>query len=169
MTHDLQIKDRQSGAILVIALVFLVAISLLAVGSMGSTNIGLHLAQNEESRVAAEQGAQALADVIVSDPGTTPVVGLSGYTICTIGEANCNRNDLSISNALMSAAIANGYVSGRVQRQGPSFRPPPRVVESSIDKFTSASFEVTTTYDRTDESLGRKQITEGVLVLVPNM
>jgi len=169
MTHDLQSKDRQSGAILVIALVFLVAISLLAVGSMGSTNIGLHLAQNEESRIAAEQGAQALADVIVSDPGTTPVVGLSGYTICTTGEANCNRNDLPISNALMSAAIASGYVSGRVQRQGPSFRPPPRVVESSIDKFTSASFEVTTTYDRTDESLGRKQITEGVLVLVPNM
>jgi hypothetical protein len=55
-----------------------------------------------------------------------------------------------------------------VQREGPLLRPPPRSVESSIDKFSSASFEVTTTYDRTDESLGRQQITEGVLVLVPN-
>ena len=47
------------------------------------------------------------------------------------------------------------------------FRPPPRVVESSIDKFTSACFRVTTTYDRMDEGLGRQQVTEGVLVLVP--
>jgi len=48
-------------------------------------------------------------------------------------------------------------------------RPPPRAVESSIDKFTAASFQVITTYDRVDEKLGRQQITEGVLVLVPNM
>ena len=54
-----------------------------------------------------------------------------------------------------------------MQRWGPLLRPPPRSVESSIDKFSSASFEIITTYDRTDESLGKQQITEGVLVLVP--
>ena len=42
-------------------------------------------------------------------------------------------------------------------------------VESSIDKFTSASFTVVTEYDRVDEGLGRQQITEGVLVLVPKL
>jgi len=162
-------RTRQSGAILVIALVFLVALSLLAVGSMGSSNIGLHMAQNEESRVAAEQGAQALADAIVSDTGTTPVIGTSGFTICTSGETGCDRNDLPIANAVLANAIAEGVISARVQRQGPAFRPPPRIVESSIDKFSSASFEVTTTYDRVDEKLGRQQITEGVLVLVPRL
>ncbi len=162
-------QQKQEGAILVIALVFLVAISLLAIGSMGSSNIGLHMAMNEESRIAAEQGAQALADAIVSDTGTTPVVGASGFTICTVGESNCDRTDLPVSNAVLQAAISAGYISARVQRNGPQFRPPPRIVESSIDKFTSASFEVTTTYDRVDESLGRVQITEGVLVLIPNM
>jgi hypothetical protein len=54
-----------------------------------------------------------------------------------------------------------------VERVGPIFRPPPRVVESSIDKFTSAGFRVTTTYDRMDEGLGRQQVSQGVLVLVP--
>jgi hypothetical protein len=160
---------RQSGAILVISLIFLVAISLLAVGSMGSSNIGLHMALNEESRVIAEQGAQAMADAIVSETGTTPVVGGGGFTICTIGEAGCDRTDLPVSNAFLQSAIANGYLSARVQRLGPDFGPPPRIVESSIDKFSSASFEVTTTYDRVDEALGRQQITEGVLVLVPKM
>jgi hypothetical protein len=160
-------RQRQGGAILVITLVFLLAISVLTVSSMQSSNIGLFMAQNEESRITAAQGAQALADAIVSNPAATPVVGGAGYTICTPGESNCNRSDLTITDAVLADAIAKGYITGRVQREGPLLRPPPRSIASSIDKFTSASFEVTTTYDRTDESLGRQQITEGVLVLVP--
>ena len=107
------------------------------------------------------------ADAIVSDPGTTPVIGNSGYTLCTYSGNDCDRADLAIENETLTAAIASNIVSARVERMGPAFRPPPRILESSIDKFSSASFEVTTTYDRVDESLGRQQITEGVLVLVP--
>ena len=158
---------RQHGAILVISLVILIAISWLSVASMRSSNIGLRMAQNEESRIAAEQGAQALADAIVSDPQTTPVVGGSGFTICTPGEAACNRYDLPVANSVLAYDISAGDLTARVQRMGPLFRPPPRVIESSIDKFSTASFEVIATYDRADESLGRQQIVEGVLVLVP--
>ena len=160
-------KHRQRGAILVVALMFLVAITLFTISSMRSSNIGLFMAQNEESRVAATQAAQALADAIVASPASTPVVGTSGYTACTANEAGCNRNDLPVTDPMLSYAIANNYINARVERTGTIFRPPPRVVETSIDKFTSASFRVTTTYDRVDEGLGREQITEGVLVLVP--
>jgi len=158
---------KQSGAILVITMLFLVAISVLAVTSMQSSNIGLFMAQNEESRIAAAQGAQALADAIVANPAATPVVGGNGFTICTPGEAGCDRTDLPVSNSILATSVAKGHVTARVVREGPLFRPPPRSVESSIDKFNSASFEVVTTFDRTDEQLGRQQITEGVLVLVP--
>ena len=160
-------QARQQGAVLVVTMLFLVAISLLAVSSMQSSNIGLYMAQNEESRVAAAQGAQALADAIVANPASTPVVGDSGFTICTPGEADCNRSDLPVTNPVLATSVAKGHITARVEREGPLFRPPPRSIESSIDKFNSASFEVTTTYDRTDEQLGRTQITEGVLVLVP--
>ena len=78
-------RRRQQGAILVIALMFLIAITLYTISSMRSSNIGLYIAQNEESRVAAEQAAQALADAIVASPASTPVVGVSGYTACTPG------------------------------------------------------------------------------------
>jgi Tfp pilus assembly protein PilX len=159
--------EQQRGAILVITLVFLIAISMLTVSSMQSSNIGLHMAQNEESRLTAAQGAQALADAIVSIPAATPVIGGAGFTICTAGEADCNRTDLPITDPVLATAIANGHISARVKREGQLFRPPPRSVESSIDKFSSASFEVTTTYDRSDEGLGMQQITEGILVLVP--
>jgi len=160
-------RQHQSGAILVVALVFLVAITLLTTSSMRSSNIGLFLAQNEESRISADQAAQALADAIVANPASTPVVGKSGFTFCTAGGYNCDRTDLPVENPVLAEAISSTQMSAKVERTGTVFRPPPRVVESSIDKFSSASFRVTTTFDRVDEGLGRQQITEGVLVLVP--
>jgi hypothetical protein len=162
-------KHKQGGAILVVALMFLVAITLYTISSMRSSNIGLFMAQNEESRVTAEQAAQALADAIVASPASTPVVGTTGYTACTAGESGCNRNDLPVTDPVLAYAVANDYIRARVERTGTIFRPPPRVVETSIDKFSSASFRVVTTYDRVDEGLGREQVTEGVLVLVPKL
>ena len=159
---------RQSGVILVTSLVFLVAITLLTLASMRSSNIGLHMAQNEESRAVATQGAQALADAIASDPNTTPVIGEPGYTICTATVYNCTRNDLSMTNDVMAEYAASGAISARVLRMSPALRPAPRGVESSIDKFVGASFQVTSTYDRTQEGLGRQTVVEGILVLVPS-
>jgi hypothetical protein len=167
MRNYAALQRRQGGAILVIALMFLVAITLFTISSMRSSNIGLFMAQNDESRIAAEQAAQALADAIVASPASTPVVGEPGYTACTAGETGCNRNDLPVNDPELASAVANDYIQARVERTGTIFRPPPRVVETSIDKFTSASFRVVTTYDRIDEGLGHEQVTEGVLVLVP--
>ena len=169
MRNYAALQRRQGGAILVVALMFLVAITLFTISSMRSSNIGLFMAQNDESRIAAEQAAQALADAIVASPASTPVVGEPGYTACTAGETGCNRNDLPVNDPVLASAVANDYIHARVERTGTLFRPPPRVVETSIDKFTSASFRVVTTYDRIDEGLGHEQVTEGVLVLVPKL
>ena len=84
-----------------------------------------------------------------------------------MSETDCDRYDLPVGDAVLEAAVASDHIRARVERVGPIFRPPPRVVESSIDKFTSAGFRVTTTYDRMDEGLGRQQVSQGVLVLVP--
>lgn len=158
---------RQSGVILVTSLVFLIAITLLAIASMRSSNIGLHMAQNEESRILAVQGAQAMADAIVSDPSTTPVIGEPGFTICTATQYNCQRNDLTMTNPIMAEYSTSGVVSARVERMFPALRPAPRGVESSMDKFVGASFEVRSTYDRVNEGLGQQTVVEGILVLVP--
>ncbi|NCF50345.1 hypothetical protein GWP57_01950 [Gammaproteobacteria bacterium] len=165
--QDFTFRRHQQGAILVIALMFLLTITLFTISSMRSSNIGLKMAQNEESRVAAVQAAQALADAIVANPASTPVVGTTGFTVCTAGQAGCTRNNLAVNDEILAAAVASNHLAARVERTGTIFRPPPRIVESSIDKFSSASFRVTTTYDRVAEGLGRQQITEGVLVLVP--
>lgn len=160
---------RERGAILVVALLFLVAITLLTVSSMQSSNLGLMMSQNEESRMVAEQGAQAIADFVISNPATTPVTGTVGFTICTPNVAGCDRNDLPIDQPVLASGVAADELSARVQRMAPALRPPPRLVGSSVDKFSSASFTVTSTYDRSEDSLGRQQITEGVMVLVPTL
>jgi hypothetical protein len=94
-------------------------------------------------------------------------VGDTGYTACTAGETGCNRNDLPVTNPLLASAVENNHLQARVERTGAAFRPPPRAVSTSLDKFSSASFRVTTTFDRVEDGLGREQISEGVLVLVP--
>ena len=164
--QDFKIARKQEGAILVVALMFLVVITLITISSMRSSRIGLHMAQNDESRISAIQSAQALSDAIVANPGSTPVVGSTGFTACTAGESGCNRNDLAVDNLILTGQIDSDYVSARVERIGTVYRPPPRVVESSLDKFTSASFSITTTFDRAEDGLGTQQVTEGVLVLV---
>jgi Tfp pilus assembly protein PilX len=168
LISDLSIK-RQNGAVLIVALLFLVAISLLTLASMRASNIGLRMAHNEESSVVANQGAQALADFVVSRSETTPVTGTAGFTICTTHEPNCDRNDLPVNNAALAGGVAARQVSVRVQRMAPAFRPPPRTVGASLDKFTSASFRVSATYDRTTDLLGQQQIVEGVMILVPTL
>ena len=169
MAYKQNSAHKQDGVILIVALVFLIAISLLSIAAVKSSNFGLRMAQNDESRIAAEQGAQAVADAIISDSRTTPVINDPGYTVCTVNEAGCSANDLVLDNATLASAVTSGYISARVERMSPALRPPPRVTESSIDKFLAASFEATSTYDRVDEGLGTQRVTEGVLVLVPAM
>jgi Tfp pilus assembly protein PilX len=166
LRQDFNLARKERGAILVISLVFLVAITLFTISSMRTSRIGLHMAQNDESRIAAVQTAQALADAIVANPGSTPVIGMTGYTACTAGESSCNRNDLAVDNETLTGKIDSDYISARVERVGTVYRPPPRIVESSLDKFTSASFTITTTFDRAEDGLGTQQVTEGVLVLI---
>ncbi|HEY5623311.1 MAG TPA: hypothetical protein VIV14_06085 [Gammaproteobacteria bacterium] len=159
--------NKQSGAILVIVLVFLGVVTLLSVSSMHGSTTGIHMAQNEEARFIGVQEAQALTEAVVSDPGTTPVIGGAGFSICTAGEPGCDRYGIPLPPYLTNE-VAVGRLSARIERLTPPNKPPPRVVESSIDKFSTASFQVSATYDRTQEGLGRVELAEGIIVLVPN-
>lgn len=151
------------------ALIFLVAITLLTVASMRSSSIGMRMAQNEQARISAEQGAQSLADAIVSNPASTSVVNDVGYTVCTTGETGCDSNALVPSDSTVAAAVSSGYVTARVERLEPLFRNPYRsgTGASGLGDFEMATFEVIATFDRSAAGLGRQTVAEGVMVLVP--
>jgi hypothetical protein len=163
MTH----WNGQTGATLTIALIFLAVISLLSVASMRSSTMGVRMAQNEEARFTAIQAAQAFTEAIVASPVSTPVIGGAGFSNCTVGHPGCNLYGIVIPNGYVADHVAAGNLTARVERLTPPEKPPPRVLESSIDKFSAASFQITATFDRTDERLGRVELVEGLLVLVP--
>jgi len=165
-THP-PVRASETGAALITALVFLGVITVLSITSMRESTIGVRMAQNEEARLSGLQTAQALTEAVIATPAATPVIGGAGFSICTAGEAACNRYGIPLP-PVVANDVAQGHLSARVQRMTPPQKPPPRVLESSIDKFSAASFQVTATYDRTDEGLGAVQLVEGMIVLVPN-
>ena len=167
MARLIHSRTSQSGAILVIALVFIGIITLLSMSSMRGSTTGINLAQNEEARFAGIQQAQALTEAIVSDPATTPVIGGAGFSICTAAEPGCDLYDVVLPPDI-EIEVVLGRLSARIERLSPPTKPPPRAVESSIDKFSAASFQISATYDRSAEGLGRVELAEGIIVLVPN-
>lgn len=169
MRQSTALSSGERGVALITALIFLVVISLLSISSMRAARVELRMSSNAEARSVAFQTAQAMLDAIAVNPSATPVVGGSGYRVCTPTEAGCNRNDLALTGGLFAAEIANAELRARVERMDPAERPPPRGTESSIDKFDAAAFEVRTTYDRAAQRGGRIVIVDGLLVLVPKM
>jgi hypothetical protein len=157
----------ERGATLITTLIFLAIVSILSVTSMRSGRIGVRMSQNEEARFSALETAQGLTEIITGQPAMTPVIGDAGFAICTPGVPNCNLNNIALPPGYLADQVAAGHLSARVERLTPNEKPPPRLTNSSIDKFSAASFEVIATFDRTDESLGRVRLSEGVLVLIP--
>jgi hypothetical protein len=160
-------RNTEHGAALTTALIFLAVISLLSVASIRSSTMGVRMSQNEEARFSAIQGAQAFTEAIIASPASTPVVGGAGFSNCTVGQQGCNLYGIAAPVGYVAQQVAAGNLSARVERLTPPDKPPPRVLESSIDKFSAASFQITATFDRSDEGLGRAQLVEGLLVLVP--
>ena len=166
------VKSKQTGAVLFTALIFMVVMTVIALASIRSSTLELRMSLNEETRVTAFQRAQALSDSIMFAPGTTPVIGAVGYRICTASvplSVTCDQRDLVIPDVNIQASVAAGHLSAVVERLGSERRPPPRGIESSVDKFGAATFRVESTYDREAEGLGRSDLNEGIMVLVPKL
>lgn len=156
----------QRGAVLVTALVFLVVLTLLSVTSIRSSTIGVRMALNEEARFASLQAAQAMTEALAAAPDATLVVGGAGFANCTDGESGCDLYTLPVPAGYLSDEVGAGNLSGRVNRLSAPDMPPPRVLESSLDKFSATTFQVSATFDRTEEGLGRARLVEGLLILV---
>lgn len=157
-------KHQQSGAALVTTLLLLVIVTLTSLAAIRSSRLELRMAGNTESRLQAFQAAQALTDAVFATPALVPVVGGTGFRICTPTLPACDRNSLDVPGALQPH-IDVGELTGVVLQQGEGIVP--RGLETSADRFSGVRFQVTTTFDRTEANLGRSSVVQGMLVLVP--
>lgn len=159
-------RQAQRGAALITALIFLIIITMLSLSAMRSSILELRQASNDELRVAAFESAQAIIDAVMNTPGNMPVVGDVGFLICTKYET-CEDTSLTLTGGLYADEIEDQQVRVRVERLGPLFGPPPRGLGTSARNLTAASFKIEADYNRTDDGLGRADLAQGVMVVVP--
>lgn len=167
--------ESQRGIALVVALIFLIVISIIGVSAVKFTSADVRSALNDEHRVAAFQNAQSVLDAIVSDPNNTPVVGTGGYTICTEGmeattELPCDgTTQIDLGTTMFDDDISAGEVSASVQLTAFGRAPPrSRGRASSAALFRAANFRLQSTYDKTASGQGRTVINQGLILLVPD-
>ena len=161
-----------SGAVLLLAMVFLLLLALVAAGVMQTGILEFHMTGNNQFQEEAFQRAQAVATELSLDPNNFMMVGDVGYTLCMAGDASadCDRHDL---DAALSGAVPPGVaLAYRVVRRGPLLLPgfPIREGErraSGEALFDAAIFEVDVRVAGGERRLGTARVAQGIAVRVP--
>lgn len=168
--------NRQTGAALATALIFLVIITLLGLTSIRSTTVELRMAQNEQIRLDATEVSQAAIDNVLANNASTPVtlaVGNSNcYSAASLGTTYCSSNNPNLE-AQFSDDMFTGHSHVTVERMGPEFRSIPRQnIENETTNGTSSQhfkgtlFAVTGGFDGSADGLGRAELQQGTLQYV---
>jgi Flp pilus assembly protein TadG len=162
MRRKQEMQSKQRGAVMMVTLVFLVVLGIMALTSMQSSKLELRMAGNEAVRATAHQISQALIDAIIATPAMTPVIGNTGFTLCTNGQPNCD-----LASLFMPGVLAADVAAGDLMANGTlvAIGNPPPGTGYSADDFEANFYTVNSTYDRSDEGLGRAAITQGIIIL----
>lgn len=159
-------RAPQRGSVLIIAMVFLLILTLGATTTMRTSTLGMRMAGNEETRISSFEMTQSIVDQVVGNSDNIIVSGDIGFVNCTINVAGCSATTVVVDTNLLPAAKTNN-AQVVIKRIAPALTPAPRGINSSADAFYAARFEVDTSYDGTSMNEGKVGIVQGVLVLVP--
>ena len=164
-------RENQQGAALIVALLFLLLITLVATTGAENSTLQLQMAGNEQSRVEALQQNMAVLDAIIDDPDNTPVVGGVGFKICDVAatDASCDLTEIDLDTTVTT--VPTGVdIDYFVTRVGPLEVDAPSMSEelaSSASAYKFARQEITTAIDGTDARLGNSTVVQGMQVRIP--
>lgn len=164
--------NHQQGVVLVVALVLLVAITLLSLAGISTTTLELMMATNQQARTNAFQQAEAGVDAVGSNLDNFAIVGLVGEQRCTpgfhddryydaSGEITCSSPDLAVP-----AAYDPTYSRATVGRLPPRLQAAPRFIETSVEKLKVATFKIDSRFDARETRGGRAEHNQGMIVTV---
>lgn len=171
----------QRGAALAVALVLLVVLTLLGIAAVRATQTELRLAQNAESRTAAQQRAESLLNVVLVDRSYVPVNENPGERSCRLPAGGAPAAQFSCATATVALVLDAGDPSRQVPqdvidygyvevvRQLPLFVSVDvmREARNSARSYEFARYAITAGYDRSGEGMSAAEITESRLVLHP--
>lgn len=165
--RSVMLPVRNGGSVMLVALVFLIMLSLGATLGMRSSTMELRMAGNDETRVRTFELAQALLDTVVNSPANFTVSEPVGHKNCTANIVGCDRVNVILGPALL-AQFSGDQARVIVERMAPAWSPPPRGSDSSVEAFRQARFEVQASYGDAEGGSGRVSLVQGVSILVPH-
>lgn len=165
---------RLEGMALMLAMVFLLLLTLLAGKAIRATALAFRLAGNEQSREQAQQYAEAIIAEVTAVPANFPLSAAIGDVLCKpsrAGAAGCSG--VLTRPATVELSLPRGMAADyRVIRKGPELlgRLPVRLDQSAASSsraYRAAVFEVQAEVNGNNVQLGSADIAQGVAVLVP--
>lgn len=159
-------RAKSRGAILVVALLFLLLLALVAATVMQNSLFEVQMAGNDQFREEAFQRVEAITTAIAADIANFPVVGGVGYTICKTGAgAGCDLSTIALTSAVTDAP-AGVQLNYTVVRLAPLYTERPWVRRSERDVCGAsckyAYFETNASYAGGDLRLGNAAVARGV-------
>ena len=168
-----QCVRKSRGAVLLLALLFLLLMAMVAATVMQTSILEIRMAGNDEHREQAFQKAQAVAGAILNNADNFPMNTSVGQIICSPADSDGKCDEslfISISPALELSA-EGVLVDFNVARQGPLIlnSPPLRNLQRSSSSslaYDAALFETHVVVDGQSVGRGRSEVVHGVAVLI---
>lgn len=157
--------SRQRGASLLTSLILMAGLTLVALGSLGTSLMELRMANNTESGMSAVQQAQAGIDATLATPANYYIVdGAIGTTRCY----NISGCTASISTMPAPIDAAGSAQTVRITRITNETCPPrTRDSASSCSKMHATSFVTESSYDMSLAGRGQASLAQGYIRLIP--
>lgn len=163
---------KSSGAVLLLAMVFLLLIAMIAASVMQTSAVELQMAGNDQFREEAFQKAQGIASAISQRKENFPITGPIDYMLCANSAATVGCSaDLPPLDSAIVAVPPGVRLSYSVHRQGPAllkalpFRIDQGRVSSSL-AYDAAVFETRVQVDGSAVGLGSAQVAQGIAIMV---
>lgn len=166
----------QRGAALFTALIMLIALTLVALASLGTSLLELRMSGNEELAMSAYQSAEAAAEVATIDalkqePQYVKPRGGKGATTCY----NTNSAygwpdpcDYTVPAAAIPPPVNTRAHHIKITQTIDSGVPPASGRRATSAKhFSAASFEAESIFDKSGQGQGKAAVVQGLLQLLP--
>tara|TARA_R110001592_G_scaffold215025_2_gene468336 strand:+ start:115747 stop:116283 length:537 start_codon:yes stop_codon:yes gene_type:complete len=157
---------QQAGVVLLVSLLVLLVMGIIATTVARTNQLQLHMAGNDEARIAAMQRALAAIDGVIARPANFRTDVAAGHQMCTAIAAteSCDSHSLTLAQGVLPAT---GQLEVVVQRLAPEIGRMPVLTEDAANStvhYRVAKFEVQVVYDGTADGGGRAALAQGVLV-----
>ena len=149
--------NKQTGLAMIVAMLVLIALTLIVLSGSRNTTMQLRMASNMQSRVEALETSQAGLDYAVIYSSTDLTVKKPGNKICTLYHPDCTTAERVIDMPPPLDDSTTGPSNLLIVQEGRDDIP-----GSTIGTFEFTNFKVTSTFENTANGQGRAKLVSGI-------